>query len=583
MTKIIRVFLVLFLFGLLLFMATGRVGADSLWEAKYWNNKNLSGDPVLVRQEAEINHDWGNGAPSGVTGGQFSARWLKSINVSPGTYRFTATMDDGMRVWVDNALILDAWYDSQVRSLAANVYLTGGDHDIKVEYYEAGGQAVAKMNIMPVDVSISRWRGEYFNNVSLTGTPALVRDDQKIDFDWGGGSPAWGVVNADQFSVRWTRTIDLEPGRYRWMTTTDDGVRLWINGRLLIDKWFNQAQSSYAADMDLPGGPTEVRMEYFEDVGGAVAKLSRTKVGGPTGSSSWRGEYFNNRDLSGKAVLVRDDAHIDFNWGNGSPAPEINSDNFSARWTRTLYLSPGRYRFTANTDDGVRVWVNGQRIINEWHDHKPQDFHGEIDLPGGYVDVKMEYYEGVGGAKARLTRTQISVQPAPTPVPQQPSSLGTATVASARLNLRQGPAPTFDIIQVLGQGETLTLLGRNEAATWVQVRTANGVQGWVYAPLIQTSTVIGSLPQTSGQPNSPATTGPTAVVSNAIYALNVRSGPGVTFEPITTVSRGQTVTLIGRSNGNAWLKIRLSNGTEGWSSATYLRTDYDLNRLPVLS
>ena len=107
--------------------------------------------------------------------------------------------------------------------------------------------------------------------------------------------------------------------------------------------------------------------------------------------------------------------------------PAINADNFSVRWTRNLYLSPGRYRFTANTDDGVRLWVNGQQIINAWHDHKPQDFSGDIDLPGGFVDLKMEYYEGVGGAKANLTRTLLSVLPVATPVPAQPASLGSAT------------------------------------------------------------------------------------------------------------------------------------------------------------
>ena len=572
---------------IVLFPLTGaaRVYADSAWQAKYWNNKTLSGDPVLVRQENDINHDWVDGAPPGVTGDQFSARWTKSLNVPPGTYRFTATMDDGMRVWVDNALILDSWYDSQVHSLDATLFLSAGDHQVKVEFYDAGGKAVAKLAIVPVDSQISRWRGEYFNNTTLSGAPVLVREDERINFDWGGESPAWGTVGADNFSVRWTRTLNLEPGRYRWSVTADDGARLWVNGRLLIDKWQNQSAATYSAEMDLPGGPTDVRMEYYENAGGAVARLSRTKVAGPTGDNSWRGEYFNNKNLSGASTLVRNDANIDFNWGSGSPAAGINADNFSVRWTRNLYLSPGRYRFTANTDDGARLWVNGQQIINAWHDHKPQDYSGEIDLPGGFVDLKMEYYENVGGAKANLTRTLLSVLPATTPIPPQPTSLGTATVASARLNLRQGPAPTFDIILVLNQGDKLTLLGRNELATWAQVRTSNGTQGWVYASLIQPSTSISSLPQVGVLPTAsvPTTTGRTAVVSNAINALNVRSGPGVTFEPITAVTRGQIVELIGRNNASTWLKVRLADGTEGWSSANYLKTNYNLNSLPIMN
>ncbi len=545
--------------------------ADNEWQAKYWNNKNLSGEPALVRTEANINHDWGSGAPTGIEPDSFSARWKRTINTQAGSYRFTATMDDGMRIWVDNALILDSWYDSQVHTVVANITLSAGDHQVKVEYYDAGGGAVAKLVIEPVSVDIARWRGEYFNNTTLSGTPVLVRDDDQIDFNWGGSSPAWNVVAADNFSVRWTRTINLEQGRYRFTTTTDDGVRLWVNGRLLIDKWFDQAATSYSAEIDLSGGSTDIRMEYYEGVGGAVARLERSKVSGPTGGDdSWRGEYYNNKDLTGSPALVRNDANIAFNWGNGSPNSAINVDKFSVRWTRTLYLSPGLYRFTANTDDGVRLWVNGQKIINAWNDHAPQDFVGEITLPGGSVEIKMEYYENVGGARANLTRTLVTTGPSPAPTPVPPISPATATVAGIRLNFRQGPGPTYSITQVLAQGNVVNLLARNQAATWAQVIAPNGAQGWVYAPLLQTSYQIANLPLASGLTPTPVSSGPTATVSYAVYALNVRSGPGITFAPITAIIQGQRVNLIGRNAAGTWIKVQLADGRQGWSSATYL-------------
>jgi hypothetical protein len=257
--------------------------AEEPWQAKYWNNKNLAGDPVLVRQESEINYDWGDGSPGGVHNDEFSARWKRTLNVSPGSYRFTATMDDGMRVWVDNNLIIDSWSNSQAHSVSAMANLGAGDHQVKVEYYEDGGKAVAKLRIDPAGSNnIQNWRGEYFNNQSLSGTAALVRNDDRIDFDWGGGSPASGVIGADNFSVRWTRAIDLEPGRYRWTTTTDDGVRLWVNGRLIIDKWFDQSAGSVSAETDVPGGLTDVRMEYYENAGGAVARLGRAQISNST-------------------------------------------------------------------------------------------------------------------------------------------------------------------------------------------------------------------------------------------------------------------------------------------------------------
>ena len=86
--------------------------SDPYWQASYWNNTSLSGTPVLQRQETALDHDWSTGSPgSGVTSDTFSARWTRYIDTAAGTYRFTATSDDGIRVWVDSALIIDQWHD----------------------------------------------------------------------------------------------------------------------------------------------------------------------------------------------------------------------------------------------------------------------------------------------------------------------------------------------------------------------------------------------------------------------------------------------------------------------------------------
>jgi hypothetical protein len=325
-TKLIMIALVL-LFTIGLGVRTAELrAADETWRARYWNNKSMSGDPVVDRQEKNINHDWGEGSPDDkVHSDEFSARWTRVINFPAGNYRFTATMDDGMRVWLGETLILDSWYDSQAHSQMVTRYIPAAEQRVKVEYYENGGDAQAKLAIEPLSTAnIVRWRGEYFSNPTLSGSPTLVRNDDQINFDWGGGSPAANIP-ADNFSVRWSRTVNLDQGRYRFTTATDDGVRLWVNGRLLIDKWFDQAPTTYSTEIDLPGGPAEIRMEYYEGSGGASARLERTQVSGPSADNSWRGEYFNNKDLSGSPNLVRNGANIAFNWGNGSPGPGINT------------------------------------------------------------------------------------------------------------------------------------------------------------------------------------------------------------------------------------------------------------------
>jgi hypothetical protein len=262
------------------------------WSASYWNNRDLQGSPAVTRTESEVNYDWGNGSPApGIDSDNWSARWTSNINFPAGTYRFVATMDDGMRVWVDGSLIIDAWYDSTAHTIRADHFLNADMHQIRIEYYERGGGATARLSwylvstpAPPPPLVFARWLGEYYNNVSLSGAPILVRDDANIDFNWGNGSPAWGLVTSDNFSVRWTRSLDLLPGRYRFTVSHDDGVRLWAGGVLLIDRWFDQTVATEQAEIDWPGGVMAVRMEYYERSGLAQANLSWTRLGAGTGT-----------------------------------------------------------------------------------------------------------------------------------------------------------------------------------------------------------------------------------------------------------------------------------------------------------
>lgn len=245
---------------------------DSVWQASYWNNKTLTGNPVVQTQETNIDWNWGGGGPSGVPADGFSARWSKYIDVAGGTYRFTTTSDDGVRVYVDNTVIIDQWNDHAVLTHTADITLSAGHHQIVMEYYENGGLAVAKLSWQPKTNDIVNWRGEYFNNKTLAGSPQLVRDDANINFNWGSNVPASGLP-ADNFSVRWTRTVNFPAGTYRFNITADDGVRLWVNGHLLIDEWKEQAAATYSGVIHLSGNAA-IQMEYYENGGLAVAQLS---------------------------------------------------------------------------------------------------------------------------------------------------------------------------------------------------------------------------------------------------------------------------------------------------------------------
>lgn len=558
---------------LLLASANPADAADSNWRAKYWNNRDFSGDPVLERNENNLNHDWGSGSPdSSINKDNFSARWTRTVNFpNSGTYRFTATTDDGMRVWVDDNLIIDSWHDSQVHSLTADIHLNAGDHALKVRYYEAGGKAVAKLNWNQVgssSTSSGNWRGEYFNNMTLSGTPALVRDDRRIDFEWGGGAPASGVA-ADQFSVRWTHTVSLEGGRYEFTARGDDGIRVWANEQLVINEWHEAQGQFYTGKVNLPAGSVPIKVEYYENAGGATAFVDFKRIGSGTGSSagSWRGEYFNNRNLSGNPTMTRDDAQLNFRWGTGSPAGNIASDNFSVRWTRNFSFAAGTYRFTAVSDDGIRVWVNNQPVINAWDEHAARTDTGDITLSAGTIPVRVEYFEATGGAEVRLNWALLATNPAPTvPVVITGPS---GTVVSQRLNIRRGPGLDFSVIASVPQGTVLPLAGfRSANGNWVMINH-NGGQAWVSArpAYLSANVTIGNLPVWQG--TVMPIEGKTAVVGNA-YFVNLRQAPQVVDNIIQAVPAGTRVQLLGRNSNSSWVKVQLPNQAIGWMSTNYL-------------
>jgi len=264
----------------------------------------------------------------------------------------------------------------------------------------------------PVRAQEAAWRAEYYNNIWLSGTPVLVRDDPAINFDWGGRSPGNGV-DSDHFSVRWTRSVSFEGGRYRFYVTCDDGARLWIDGQLVIDQWHDHPVTTYTAELTLYGGVHHLRMEYYENMGMAVAKLWWERTDGMP-ISGWRGEYYGNPWLSGAPTLVRQDAEVNFDWGGGSPDPAIPPDNFSVRWTRDVYFeTTGHYTFSTTTDDGVRLWVDGRLIIDQWKDQPATTHTATIYLTQGTHPVRMEYYEHLGNALARLSWQYVTPPPPP--------------------------------------------------------------------------------------------------------------------------------------------------------------------------
>jgi hypothetical protein len=388
--------------------------SDPAWAASYWNNTTLSGEPALQRSEVAVNHDWGTGSPPNISPDRFSARWTRYIDLSAGVYRFTATSDDGVRVWVDGDLIINEWYDHPAKAVSVEKALEAGLHLVEVEYYENGGLATVKLAWLPLSPTLDRWQASYWNNTTHAGSPILQRSEVAVNHDWGTGSPDPSILS-DGFSARWVRVVELSAGTYHFTATSDDGVRVWVDNELIINEWSDHPARTYSGEKHLSSGAHWVVIEYYENFGLASIELSWRPVSGP--SFNWQGEYFDNATVSGRPALVRTDEAINFAWGSFSPAPGLlGTDRFSVRWTQNVNLPAGRYRFAMTVDDGGRLWVNNHLLIESWRDQPATTYTGDIHLPGGPIPVRMEYYENGGSAEARLSWTRIDAESGPVTV-----------------------------------------------------------------------------------------------------------------------------------------------------------------------
>jgi hypothetical protein len=244
------------------------------------------------------------------------------------------------------------------------------------------------------------WKGEYYTNAKLKGQPALVRSEAKLDLNWGNGAPAAGLP-ADNWSARWTRRVDFARGTYRFCATVDDGVRLRLDGRQPFLQEWHDGSGTYCADLQVSEGLHTIQVEYYEHLGQARLRLWWEQT-------TWKGEYFANPKLKGQPALMRYDAKLDFNWGNGAPAAGLPADRWSARWTRRIYFAAGTYRLCVTADDGVRVEMDDkQPFIRQWHDGSGT-YCADVQVAEGLHKVRVEYYERYGQARLRFTKERLN-------------------------------------------------------------------------------------------------------------------------------------------------------------------------------
>lgn len=565
------------------------------WNAEYFNNQDLSGSPVLSRVDDQVNFNWGTGSPgAGVPVDSFSARWTKTVFFpTSGSWTFRVGVDDGVRMWIDTLAIIDQWHGSPQGFAVYQVsvdQLTAGNHVLRIEYFEATGDARieaswtgpggATTNPAGGETSGSigdaaDWKGEYFDNPDLLGTPLVTRQDYLVEFDWVTGSPA-DLIPDDAFSVRWTAPVQFnEAGWWRFVLTVDGGVRMWVDDTPIIDNWNTPSDSftEYYADLyELSAGAHVLRVQYYDPGGEARIDLYWQKRSLPeelaSSSTDESAAASQAAPIQRPAVPVW--AGVTADNVNVRTGPGLGNPVIAQVFYPDDYLVLGGVSdlswLLIELDETQTGWVS-----NEWVYLYSSNAAMNEDTTGGGQPDFVDH----------IPRIDVEVAP-PAPVPPDGESFVTVRgQATDTLNLRDGPsAYAAQVIGTVPQGAEVTVQARNNNGAWYLVEY-QGIRGWVSA--LYVNLLDGEVRDllVSGEivPPPPAGTvfvpedeagQPVTVRGRALNNLNLRNAASLRGDQVGTVPADTEMVIEGRNTNGAWYLITFE-GTQGWVNAAYVR------------
>jgi subtilisin family serine protease len=356
-----------------------------------------------------------------------------------------------------------------------------GVNDILFYNFQGGNFQRAEPNFNDLPSTIiptGRFKAEYFNNNSLSGTATVVREENSINYDWGANSPVGGV-SSDNFSVRWTGNFNFaESGKYTFLSSIDDGMRIWIDNNLVHDTWNGRNALNNVNKPDVNAGMHTVKVEYREDGGLATAKVNWFKEINESrnNSSEWQATVFTWDGGSAPSTRFYEDSSkslanvnlggnnrsdgrkgLNVDWGTGAVKgyTGLPVDNYAIRAYTTEHFN-GTYQFNIRADDGYQLFAKNIRTgvytditantATSWQSAYGAYATYNINLVDGDYDLHFQMFERGGNAYIDLSWQQIPTLP----VSSFNSTFGYGLVNAAEAVARSVNQPTFADVANLG-------------------------------------------------------------------------------------------------------------------------------------
>lgn len=247
----------------------------TVWRAEYFVGTELAGSPVLCRSEDSVDHDWGTGSPSAALLGvdHYSARWVRTMTFDQEWYSFTVGADDGYRLYVDGVLIGGCWCSRSYTTDKMSHLMSAGEHTVRLDYFEGTGSSRVSLAIAKTPAAVcpatTQWTVEYFPNSTLYGPPVLCETSSFGNIEWGDGSPDATLLGVDNFSARFELTTYLDAGTWQFTVGADDGYRVFLDGQLLDDRWYDQIYHPNKTLFVVASGVHHFEVDYYDRSGWA--------------------------------------------------------------------------------------------------------------------------------------------------------------------------------------------------------------------------------------------------------------------------------------------------------------------------
>lgn len=214
-----------------------------------------------------------------------------------------------------------------------------------------------------------------------------------------------GILNPNAWNTI-PITTALQANTSYWLMYNTNGTNTSVNN-MLMDQG-SERQAAWGTNGQKFGSwPTNFGPTTYSDNMFSIYGTYTTNSTTPT-TTNWRGEYFNNKSFLGTPTVTREDDAINFDWSTSSPMSGIPADRFSVRWTKQENFGGGTYKFTVSNDDGMRIFVDGQRIYSSWHDQAAKTRTFKRKISAGNHTIKVMYYENRGQAVAKVSWEPLS-------------------------------------------------------------------------------------------------------------------------------------------------------------------------------